>query len=176
MIRVLGMDPSLANFGIALATIDYINNKPEIVIESIETIETRKEKGGTLDDFRRLALIVKRLEWYLPQVSKIYTEIPGGSRSARAANALGMMKALIVCYSYRKPTIYVTPMQTKRIIGNQKATKRDMINWAVVTHPEVKWAIANGRILAKNEHAADTVAVIHAGVAIEKRNKSVTNS
>jgi hypothetical protein len=39
-----------------------------------------------------------------------------------------------------------------------------MIEWAVAKHPDAPWLRRGGKLIAKNEHLADAVASIYAGL------------
>lgn len=108
-------------------------------------------------------------------------EVPGGSQSARAGQCLGMAKGIIASTFHRIrqynniSIISVTPMEVKKFVGNNKATKNDIINF-VVKNSNLKtskkgkntvYHIADSKYTkGEFEHIAD--AVIIAEVAIRK--------
>jgi len=52
--------------------------------------------------------------------------------------------------------------------GNPTAEKKDMIDWAVRKHPSLPWFTTTKKGVTtyanKNEHVADAIAAVHAGV------------
>ena len=67
------------------------------------------------------------------------------------------------------PLIQVQPTEVKlATVGKKTATKEEMINHAVKAHPEANWIVrkSKGQIVltASNEHLADAVSVIYAGL------------
>ena len=64
------------------------------------------------------------------------------------------------------PLIQVDPSEVKlATVGNRTASKADMIAWAVGLYPDADWLQdRSGSLIAANEHLADAVASIHAGM------------
>ena len=59
----------------------------------------------------------------------------------------------------------VTPHEVKMAsVGKKTASKKDVIEWAYKKHPEAPWFIRNGVPLMKQEHMADSIAVMYAGM------------
>lgn len=74
-----------------------------------------------------------------------------------------------VLASSSTPFIQVTPNEVKLAGTNKKtATKAQMIEWATKTYPYVNWFTNQKKGIttfsAKNEHLADAIACVHAGV------------
>ena len=69
------------------------------------------------------------------------------------------------------PFFEVTPTEVKMAsTGKKTATKQEMIQWAMATHPEANWPVykQNGELKvseAKAEHMADATAAIYAGLS-----------
>ena len=66
----------------------------------------------------------------------------------------------------------MTPTEVKLAgAGKKTATKEEMINWAASQYPKANWLYQkrNGVkcLVNKNEHLADAVAAIHAGIQSE---------
>lgn len=81
------------------------------------------------------------------------------------------------------PTIQVTPTEVKLVAtGSKTASKQDMIDWAVKQYPNAKWLTKTQKgitsLVSKNEHLADALATIHAGVLTDEFNtaKNFLNS
>jgi hypothetical protein len=64
--------------------------------------------------------------------------------------------------------ISVNPTEVKEVTGLGKtATKRQMIEWAYSKYPDnAKWLMNGTRLINDNEHLADAVAVVHAGLRL----------
>lgn len=120
-----------------------------------------------------------------------FVEVPSGSQSANAARALGI--AVGVLAGCPAPIIEVSPREVKEAVlgGRSKGTmptKAEIIRWAMERWPDAGWrlhkrAIAPRRIpkgvnkgkmtagtkagtpLAENEHLADALVAVAAGVA-----------
>ena len=59
----------------------------------------------------------------------------------------------------------VTPTEVKKAtVGTKTASKNDMSAWAFEKHPEAPWVLRKGFPLAKQEHMADAIAIIYAGM------------
>ena len=49
-------------------------------------------------------------------------------------------------------------------VGRKNASKKEMIEWAYEKHPEAPWLVRNDFPLMKQEHMADSIAVMYAGM------------
>lgn len=171
--RVLGCDPSLRNWGMALGT--YSPSQGELVIASLHSVhpvlptgKQVRQNSLDLESAHQLFLATERLA---RQADMIFVEVPVGSQSARAMASygicVGVLGALRNC---GMPFFEVTPTEVKLAsVGSKTATKKEMIDWAVQKHPEANWPryMHNGSAViseAKAEHMADAVAAIYAGM------------
>ena len=176
---VLGLDPSFRNFGVTVCKVLGMANNPTIEVLELHLFETqsRATKGvrKNSDDLRCVRELVAKvgelIEKHEPTV--VMCEVPVGSQSARASWTLGA--TLGVLGSIDTPMIEVTPREVKETtVGHNKATKEEMINWVVNKHPEAEpmWFTRKLKgevvMMNKNEHVADAVATIHAGVKSEQ--------
>lgn len=168
MIKVAGIDPSLRNTGIAIATIDLDTNTIHKV-EDLRLIRTEPSKVKTQRkssaDYEAASNISEaiRLAMQEHDIRIVFGEIPSGTQSARASFALGITLGIMA--SMKPKPIEVTPNQTKvHSIGIRTATKSEMIEWAVKTYPDAPWMRRGTKLLNANEHLADAVGVIHAGL------------
>jgi hypothetical protein len=180
-IRVAGADAAMANFGIARAWLDLDTLK--IDVTEIRTIATRPAPGGkkkvvrqNSDDLRRARMLQTGFHASINDCTIMFSEIPSGSQHSRSAFGFGM--AIGVLASSPIPLIEVMPAETKLVTGNPRADKPEMIAWAAKLYPELPWLlyekaiIKSGKTLRNkgdlhddNEHVADAIAVIHAGIA-----------
>ena len=154
-LRVLGIDGSLNNFGVATG---YYTDK-EPVITGIHLLASNSSKTNKIrNDAERAKNIARFLLQF--DYDMAIAEIPYGSKSYRAAWSLGITLGLIS--SVTPPILFVTPYDVKNVV-KRGAAKSDMINWAVHKYGGLNWRYYNGRLRAENEHLADAIAVIHAG-------------
>ena len=93
-----------------------------------------------------------------------FVEMPVGSQSARAMMSYGACMGLIA--SLDIPVIQLTPTEVKlAAVGDKNATKREMIQWASDLFPDLNWLRSRGRLIDDNEHLADAIGAINAGLA-----------
>jgi Holliday junction resolvasome RuvABC endonuclease subunit len=172
-IRVVGLDPSMAAFGISLGILNL--DTGEFDLQCIEVVDTASSKTKQVrknsDDLERARKIQKQLIEMLPGADLVCVEIPVGSQSARAMASYGMCIGILA--SINIPMIQLTATELKlAATGNKNATKKDMIDWATSTYPDTMWyskKVKGQRSFTnKNEHVADATAAIHAGVKTDE--------
>jgi Holliday junction resolvasome RuvABC endonuclease subunit len=172
-IRVAGIDPSLRNMGVAHMTYDLITG--EMAVTALHLIQTEKTKHKVVrqnsDDLRRAQELVQEFHRLTQNQTFVFAEIPSGGQSASAMKAFGI--ALGILASCPVPLIQVQPAETKlAAVGTKTASKQEMIEWATETYPKAPWLRLrdkpDGKILNDNEHLADAVAVVHAGVRTDE--------
>lgn len=169
-ITVLGMDPSMRNWGYCLATIDLKTLK--VTVEKIWT--QRTEKGSakkkvrvSSDDLETARALAEALEEATAKAQIAFVEVPHGSQSASGMKSYGM--CLGVLAQCRLPMVQLTENDLKtRSVGKRTATKRDMIEWAAEKNPEANWPMRKGEVQANAEHMADATIAIHAGIQDEQ--------
>jgi len=170
---VLGIDPSLKNLGIAKCELDLQNG--EITVLDLILVQTEKDQNKTIrrnsDDLNRARKLHKFFTTYTEWADFVFSEIPTGAQSARAALSFGI--AIGVLASCNKPLIQVMPTETKlHTVGTKTASKEEMIEWATEKYPGAPWLTAKSKGVTRftndNEHLADAVAVVHAGVETEQ--------
>lgn len=175
-LKVLGIDPSLSNFGYAFGRYLDSTNSVEINRVSVEspTVITSKQvrqNNKDLDRAQQLSnSLLDNLRAWKPDA--VFIEVPVGSKSARAMASYGICIGVIASAKHRTPVPFyeVTPTQVKLFVsGSKKASKQEIIDWAVNKYPNVNWPykIIKGQksiITGQAEHMADAVAAIHAGI------------
>ena len=163
--RIVSIDPSLRNT--CLVYSELVDGGIRI-IDSV-TIETEKSKlkqvRASSDLIHRCDVlnraVIKFIKRVDPQV--IFVETPSGSQSASGMKNYGVSCYLIATLTPR--AIEVTPTEVKKAtVGTKTASKNDMIAWAFDKHPEAPWVLRKGFPLAKQEHMADAIAIIYAGM------------
>lgn len=181
-ISVLGLDGSLANFGIAVVIIDP-DEKKIIEVKDLILSTTKKSSVKSMkradDDFARFQQHWQTLksEATKHNIQAIFGEIPSGAQDARAAFAFGGVTAILAGLSCDYTTTVVTPSEVKiASTGNKHADKEDVIAAMYKEFPHANWikgkkpnamsiTDAKGLYLTNaNEHLADAVAVVLAGL------------
>ena len=174
IIKVCGHDPSLRNWGIAVGTYNILTN--EILIEYLDVINPVISKGKQVRqnslDLESAYQLYSDAYKHTKDTQANFIEVPIGSQSARAMASYGICVGVLGALKANGIPFYeVTPTEVKLAgYGNKNATKEQMIEWAIKTHPEAKFPTykTNGLIkvtAAKAEHMADAIGAIHAGVS-----------
>lgn len=168
-IKVVGIDIGLRNTGFAKATLDL--NSMELVIDDLVLVQTEssktKEVRKNSDDMRRAKIMHEAVQLHSKGASFAIGEIPTGSQVYRAAFGFGI--CIGVLSGLQIPLIQVQPTEVKlATVGKKNATKDEMIAHAVKAHPHAQWLTRKFKgeivLVADNEHLADAVSVIYAGL------------
>ena len=174
-IRVVGMDPSLRNWGIAKGVF-IPGSVSRLHLEEVDVINPvlptgKQVRQNSLDLESAKQLCAATLK-AVQGAQAIFVEIPVGSQSARAMCAYGVCIGVLGALRAQGiPFTEVTPTEVKMAsAGKKTATKLEMIQWAMNQHPEANWPRykQNGVVKvseAKAEHMADATAAIYAGMA-----------
>jgi Holliday junction resolvasome RuvABC endonuclease subunit len=167
-LRVLGIDPSLSNFGFAAGLLDITTDT--LKISELKLIETVPEKKGknvrqSSLDYTRAVALYEALTENVAGADMIFVEMPVGSQSSRAQTSYGICIGLIASIT-DIPVVQVSPSEVKKAtVGSNTATKDEMIAWAFERHPGANWKLNKlNKPLRKMEHVADAVAAIEAGL------------
>jgi hypothetical protein len=188
-ITVAGLDPAFANFGIARMHLDLDTLSMALVrFRTISTEATKQKKviRKNSDDLRRAAELHDAMHEEMAGCTLAFAEIPSGAQHARAAFGFGV--AVGVLASCKIPLLQVMPLETKiHSVNNKKAEKPEIISWAAGLFPDADWLryekdtrnkkghLANraGDLHLDNEHVADAIAIIHAGVRLPEFKQSL---
>jgi Holliday junction resolvasome RuvABC endonuclease subunit len=173
-IKVVGFDPSLRNWGLAVGT--YHPDDKRLTIEHVDvicpTLPTKKSVRQNSLDLSSSHQHSLQVLATVKGSSAIFAEVPVGSQSARAMASYGICVGVLgFLRASGYPFFEVTPEDVKIAgFGNKTSTKAQMIQWATTAHPEAPWPTRkeHGQVLVnagKAEHMADAVACIHAGIA-----------
>ena len=174
LLKVVGMDPSLRNWGLAVAT--YNLRTREVLIKRLATIcpvlPTGKQTRQNSLDLESGFQLYRAAAAAVEGAHAVFIEVPVGSQSARAMASYGICVGVLgAVRATDTPFFEVTPTEVKMAgPGIKTATKEQMIKWATTRHPEANWPTFKQHGLtmiseAKAEHMADAVAAIHAGIA-----------
>ena len=116
--------------------------------------------GHVIEDLAKHAFAVAR------RVRVTFSECPVGSQSASAMKSVGVSHGIVG--SLRAEGHIVIEVQAKAVkkalTGNPNASKADMIAAAMELYPDAGWNIHRGKPTDDNEHRADAIGAIHAGV------------
>lgn len=179
-IRVAGLDPAMAHFGIARMQLDL--DSLTLSLERVRTISTEKLAGKkkvvrqNSDDLRRAGELFTGFQEEIQGCTVAFAEIPSGAQHARSAYGFGMAVGILA--SCPIPIIQVMPVETKLAsVGTKTADKVEVISWAAGKFPNIDWktyskdVVVKGKVKRKagdfhedNEHAADACAVVQAGI------------
>ena len=165
-VRIIGIDPSLRSTGIAFGKLDL--DTLEWSVDEVELVKTEKGKSKTVrkssDDYDRCRILYEAISSAEKRADIAFVEMPIGSQSADAMKSYGMCIAMMATLDI--PVIQVAPSQVKvRALQDKNATKEEMIEWAFKLHPTAAgWLQQRGRLIAANEHLADAIAAINAGI------------
>lgn len=163
--KIVAIDPSLSNT--CLTAFDFSDDR--LIVTGSVTISTQKNPNKKIrassdliercvDLYRGSYQFVKRYE---PDI--IFAETPSGSQSASGMKNYGVSCFLLASLPDR--CLEVTPHEVKMAsVGKKNASKKEMIAWAHEQHPEAPWLIRNGFPLMKQEHLADSIGVMYAGM------------
>lgn len=165
-----GIDPSLSNFGMSKFEFDDeglypIDSKLQITKpEADKKAKVRKN----CDDLSRATLLYDALHEFIIDCDYVFMELPVGSQSARSMVSYAMCVGIAASIK-KQPLILVMPNEVKLATGlNSTASKEQMIAWAVKKYPDIKWLRErnkpNGKLVKANEHIADSVAAVEAGL------------
>ena len=173
-IKVVGFDPSLRNWGLAIGTYDLDSKR--IVIDKLgltcPVLPTGKQVRQNSLDLEAAHQLYAGALLAARGAHAVFVEVPVGSQSARAMASYGICVGVLgALRAMGIPFFEVTPTEVKLAgPGKKTATKQDMIAWGMRTHPQANWPTykRGGDVLvseAQAEHQADAVATIHAGIA-----------
>lgn len=173
-IKVVGMDPSLRNWGLAISTFDLDTQKHTIKRLSVTNPELSKGKQVRQNslDLESGYQLYKGAIAAAEGAQAVFVEVPVGSQSARAMASYGICVGVLGALRANGiPFFEVTPTEVKLAgPGIKTASKQQMIKWAMTAHPEANWPTyqEHGKTIvseAKAEHQADAIASIYAGMA-----------
>lgn len=178
-IRIAGFDPSFRNWGMSFGWL-YLDEL-EYTIDTFKLVQTKKNpdkkvKKNKCDMESAYQLQKGVLEAIEEQkVAMIFAEVPTGSQSYRSGFSLGVVLGTMAALRVRSiPVVDLQQNQLKMAaVGKTTATKDEMIAWARGEFPDAPWLVypRNGGTFkkgdyddGKNEHLADSVAAIEAGL------------
>jgi hypothetical protein len=168
-VTICGMDGSLRNFGIAVVRLNI--ETMEMKVDRLDIFKTEKGKEKTVrkssDNLERAQSIARSLKEALKGSISVFAEVPSGGQSYDAVLGFGIVIGLYA--SVDVPLLEVSPSETKKAaVGTRTASKQEIIDWAFNKFPDAPWRTRKlkGAIVPTNdnEHIADAVAIVHAGI------------
>lgn len=188
-LKVLGLDPSMSNFGIAKATLDLDTMK--FTVDALHVVQTEPEKDKKVrkvvrknsEDLERAQLLHKGAMEAVEGHFIAFVEVPVGSQSSRAMASYGVSLGVIAAVANAMPVVQVTPTEVKMAgCGIKTATKGEMIEAMVAKYPDAPWPryTQNGKGFKKGdihageaEHLADALAAIEAGIGTDEFRRTI---
>lgn len=174
LVSLVGYDPSLRNWGVAAG--NYCTDTGVLTIIKLQVLcpaltKNKQIRQNSLD--LEAAQQLNTSATLLAQgAGAVFVEVPHGSQSSRAMASYGICVGVLGSLRAQGiPFFEVTASEVKKAsVGNDQASKRDMINWAIQKHPEAPWPRMKQKGVvtvsaAQAEHMADAVAAIYAGLA-----------
>lgn len=174
LIRVVGQDPSLRNWGLAYGIYDLEAKKLTITKLALlnPVLPDGKQVRQNSKEIESGAQLYRGAKDATKDAHATFVEVPVGSQSARAMCGYGVCTGVLGAIRAEGiPFFELTPTEIKLAgHGTKTATKKQMIDWAMAKHPEANWPMykRKGQMLvceADAEHMADAVAAIYAGLA-----------
>ena len=170
---VVGVDPSLRNWGLAKGI--YDTERKSLRIAEISVLQpilpkSKKIRKSAIDLMAAEALTNGMLA-FAQEADMTFVEVPHGSQSAAAMKGYGICIGILgAIREIGIPFFELNQAEVKlAAVGTKEATKEEMINWATSQHPEAQWPMRTVKstptvIASKAEHMADAIATIHAGL------------
>lgn len=176
-IPVLGMDPSLNNWGLAHGWYNPRDNS--LRIGTVDVINpnftTNKQVRQNSKDTERAQALFRGALEAAQTAQAVFVEVPVGSQSARAMASYGICVGVLgALRGMGIPFFEVTPTEVKlATVGTKTASKAEIIQRAVETYPTANWPMQtkNGvsvPVASKAEHMADAVGAIEAGLKLDQ--------
>lgn len=168
IIPVAGHDPSLTHWGTAEGQLCLITGVlTDVTVDMAITAKGKnKQVRVNSDDLRRSEELAGHAFAVGRRNRVSFGEFPVGSQSANAMKSCGV--SFGIGASMRINGIIVIEVQAKAskkaLTGDPGASKAKMIEAAMDLYPNAGWKYHRGKLTDDNEHMADAIAAIHAGV------------
>lgn len=188
--RVVGLDPALRNFGMVAADLHASSSNWLIDVVDMSLVQTdgdgkQRVVRKSSENLRRGREVYTGLTSFLAQhnPSMVFVEVPSGAQSAAASMSLGLAVGILASITH--PVIEVSPVEVKQLFAAKRAavSKSTVMDWAFSGWPNAPWhrykragkilgknkvvkAVWNaGDYMQENEHLADALATIQAGIS-----------
>lgn len=162
MVKIVGLDPSMSNWGIAVMS--YTLSTDVLELNQVDVIKTKPIKNSKLrksiQDLNRAKTLIDGVYEYVKDADVVVVELPHGSQSAAAMKSYGICIALTAALtSLDIPFIYMTALDVKKVVGDKTASKESIISWVENKHPGILSKYKNSA-----EHQADATVVVYAAL------------
>ncbi|MEO9497636.1 MAG: hypothetical protein ABJG42_24395 [Vibrio splendidus] len=172
-IKVIGMDPSMNNWGFCKAEVEAETGKvygQSIALAKTAPGKVKKTVRKNSDDLRRARELAEAVAEHVKDAAVAFVEVPVGSQSAAAMKSYGICIGILGTLNI--PMIQVSPDEVKLAgAGKKTASKQEQIVWAVQNQPDLNWMTRKVKgelsLTNTNEHPADALAAIYAGIKTE---------
>lgn len=170
-LEIIGIDPSLRNWG--LVKTEYDTQTKQLLVKDSLLVQPTKLTGKhrvNQADIHSAEQLYKASNSFIENAQAICIEVPTGSQSSRAMASYGICVGIIGSLKAKDiPIIQVTPLEVKKVIGNNQASKLEVINWVTNKHPEYNLPMQTKKgikqiITSKAEHLADALVAIYASL------------
>lgn len=160
IIDILGLDPSLNNWGVALAKYDTQTNILTVLQGRVLTSKHNKKAKQNIQDLTKSEFLYKSLAPAFNYADIISAELPYGSQSSRAMVSYALCIGVLGSLKHTNPNVVpVTPIQVKKLVGSPTSTKEEVIDWVKAKHPEILSWLPQAK--AKSEHICDAIVSMH---------------
>lgn len=179
-IKVVGFDPSMSNFGIAMCRVDI--DTLDVDVDELHLIKTEPQDKKTViktsDDLRRARVLVEEMHRLCKGHAFAISEIPLGN-AAMYNNAIlsaGIVTGVLA--SCPIPIIQVNPFDVKiAAVNHRQAAKEEMIEAAMARWPNANWRMrtlkGKQKPITENEHLADACFSVVAGTKMQEFKQAV---
>lgn len=162
-IKVVGIDPGLANCGLAILRLGATEEDDKVSnLQTITTSPNYSHKLTSYDYAERVGHISLALEPYVRKCDLVCSESMSYPRNSVAATKIALTFGAIVtlCKLYKKPLVFVLPQQLKsRIVGKRDASKEEVEIALLDRFPDIENLLEN--IPRKvRDHATDALGTI----------------
>ena len=172
-VPVLGMDPSLTNWGLAHGHYDL--GTGQIQMDTVGVVQPEKLQGKQIrnnsNDLHRAFQLASAVQAAAADARAIFVEVPHGSQSARAMASYGVCVGILGSLTAQGIQFFeVTAGEVKlATVGSKGASKQAIVSRAVNAHPNINWPYQTRKgqteiVMGKAEHMADAIGAIEAGV------------
>lgn len=160
---ILGLDPSLRNWGIVKCLYDTTTHHLELVDSHIiQTKSDKSKKRQNIKDLITAHTLYKQLKPYVLNVDAICIELPHGSQSSRAMVSYGVCIGVLASIADLNPKmVVVSANEVKAVVGANTASKAEIIDWVKQHHPHELEFIPKTK---KAEHICDALLSIYASI------------
>lgn len=177
LLKVVGLDPSLRNWGWAIGVYDPVSGLLTMKYLGIAQTKHIKKlpKGMRRNqvDMDAATHLYQSVISSLVDADAVFVEVPVSSQSAAAMKSYGICVGLLGALHATGIRFYpVTATDVKMTaVGDPEASKKQMISWATASYPGLNWPTRKEKgVMVFNEsiaeHMADACAAAKIGVTL----------